>query len=218
MSKSACLLFLFLASNAWAIPQPVTPTDLSAASWISVRLDVRNITGPAGTGRLEASDLRSRVQAANEVWAQCSIRFTPKSARNVAARDLGVAYEPKSQDDLSRLAGALNPHGFNNAIPFTVAGPWRFYDPQSGLYLTGLGWAFTTDQGVIERIGAMIDSQRVHLPVAGLLIAHELAHALSLPHVTEKDNLMGPGGTSKLTPDQCRQARGFAATSLAAYR
>ena len=63
----------------------------------------------------------------------------------------------------------------------------------------------------------MIDSQKVHQPVAGLLIAHELAHALSLPHVAEKDNLMGPGGTFKLTVDQCRQAREFASSALTEF-
>jgi hypothetical protein len=205
----------FAATQAWAIPQP--PNLVGDAEWITLRLDVRNVTGVSDKGKLAVSDLRSRVGAANEVWSQCEIRFSSRSARNVSARDLGVSYEPKSQSDLSRLAEALNPHGFKEAIPLTIAGPWKFYDPQSGLYLTGLGWEFTTPQGRLDRIGAMIDSQRVHSPIAGLLIAHELAHALSLPHVVETDNLMGPGGTSKLTVDQCRQAREFASTVLVGF-
>jgi hypothetical protein len=218
MSKLAVLtaFSLLFGANAWAIPQPVNALA-DSAPWIVLRLDVRNVTGPGDSGRLPASDLISRVQAANEVWSQCSIRFTSRSARNVSARDLGVDYEPKSQSDLSRLASALNPHGFKDAIPFTIAGPWHFYDPGTGLYLTGLGWVFTNGSGTLDRIGAMIDSQRVHLPIAGLLIAHELAHALSLPHVAERDNLMGPGGTSKLTADQCRRAREFASTTLSGF-
>lgn len=224
MNKYAVLaVFMLLSgappSNAWAIPQPdnALPVIPASDAWITLRLDVRNLTGPADAGRLAASVLRSRVEAANLVWSQCSIRFTPRSARNVSARDLGVSYEPKSQDDLSRLAGALNPHGFKSAIPLTIAGPWRFYDAGTGLYLTGLGWVFTNQRGALDRIGAMIDSRRVHLPIAGLLIAHELAHALSLPHVAERDNLMGAGGTSKLTSDQCRQAREFVSTTLVGF-
>jgi hypothetical protein len=182
-------------------------------------VDARNLTGPEGAGALTEEDLRSRVEAANPVWAKCGLRFVPVSAQNVSARALGVAYEPKSQDDLSRHAGALNPNGFDgvDAIPFTIAGPWRFYDSGTGLYLTGLGWAFTSAPGKLDRLGAMVDAQRIHQPVAGLLIAHELAHALSLPHVAESDNLMGPGGTSRLTEAQCRQAREFASTTLKGF-
>ena len=49
--------------------------------WIDLRVDVRNVaTGPRDAGRLPASDLRSRLQAANDVWSQCSIRFSPEEA------------------------------------------------------------------------------------------------------------------------------------------
>lgn len=181
-------------------------------------MDARNLTGPAGTGQLSESELRALVTASNSVWTPCSIRFTPVRTANVSSEALGVAYEPKSQADLSRLASALNPKGFEgtDALPFTVAGPWRFYDAGTGLYLTGLGWVFTSPQGKLDRIGAMIDAQRVRQPVAPLLVAHEMAHALSLPHVAEQDNLMGPGGTSKLSPAQCEQARAFARRALSA--
>jgi hypothetical protein len=216
-----------MTNGVWKVLPILVAGALAGPAWASIpphgidlvlNLDVRNVTGPRGAGSLPLSDLKAGVEAANRVWEQCSIRFVAKHAANVAADELGVAYEPRSQDDLSRLASALNPHGFGDEIPLTIAGPWRFYDSQSGLYLTGLGWVFTKDSGGIDRIGAMIGSQKIHAPVAGLIIAHELAHALSLPHVSEKDNLMGPGGTFRLTPGQCQQAREFAGTSLRAFK
>lgn len=196
-----------LAQFAWGAPM------------INLRLEARNITGPLEAGRLAESELRASVDAANAVWSQCSMRFTTISARNVSAAALGVPYEPKNQDDLSRLAGALHPRGFEgaDAVPLTVAGPWRFYDAATRLYLTGLGWVFTNPQGKLDRIGAMIDSQRIRLPVAGPIIAHELAHALSLPHVAESDNLMGSGGTNRLDDNQCQKARLFASTVLKGF-
>ena len=210
-TRGRLLLALVLATAVGSAQASIPPRRLT------LNLDVRNVTGPLGMGKLGAADLRAGVEAANKVWEQCSISFTALSATNVAAETLGVAYEPKSQDDLSRLAAALNPHGFGHAIPLTIAGPWNFYDKPTGLFLTGLGWVFTGPGGGIDRIGAMVGSGKIHDPIAGLIIAHELAHALSLPHVTEKDNLMGPGGTIRLTPEQCRQAREFAGTTLASF-
>ncbi len=197
------------------LTKPLTQLE---PSWpeLKLRIDVRNLVGPNEAGKLTVEQLDSRVEANNLVWAQCGIRFIARARINVTAGELGIPYEPKSEEDLSKIAVALNPHGFDGAVPLTVAGPWQFYDPHVGLWLHGLGWVFTLGQK-IDRIGAMVSALRIFLPTGGAIIAHELAHALSLPHVAESDNLMGPGGTNTLTLAQCRQARNFSETALADF-
>lgn len=205
---------LGLAPEALALPAPARPMPPlePALPPLSLKVDLRNLTGPDEAGRLEESELISKLDAANRVWSQCAIQFSPRSFANVSTQALGVPYAPQSQDDLSRIASALNPDGFT-AIPLTVAGKWEFHDNGSGLFLTGLGWVFTNSSG-IDRIGAMISNTKLSDPSAGPIIAHELAHALSLPHTAEERNLMGKAGTNELTREQCNQARGFAQNSL----
>src|SRR5256885_16536238 len=114
------------------------------------------------------------------VWSQCSIRFVTRSVANVLAVQSGMPYPPQSRADLERIAHALNPNGFNQAIPVTIAGPWNFYDPDFKLYLNGLGWVFYVQAGVI-RIGAMMSSLKLSKPEGTAIIAHELGHTPSLP-------------------------------------
>ncbi len=209
---------LTLSAAAWAVPTPPdAKKDLIPleSGWplISLYVDVRNLTGPGGTGTLPESKLASRIDEVNKIWSQCAIKFVVHSALNVSAEKLKIPYSPRSQDDLGKIAEALNPHGYHDAVPLTFAGPWNFYDSRSGLYLNGLGWVFTNNQG-LDRIGAMVSATKIFIPAGGAIIAHELAHALSLPHVANPKNLMGPGGTEDLTEDQCKQARNFSEIAL----
>lgn len=212
---------MFLGLNqAWAIPTPVEKLNLASLerSWptLILKIDVKNLVGPQDAGKLTNEQLKSRVDAANEVWTQCAIQFVPRVVQNIEAQALNVPYRPQSSEDLSKIAATLNPNGFEKALPFTIAGPWNFYDKTSGLYLTGLGWVFMNGPK-INRIGAMVSADKAFLPKGGPIIAHELAHALSLPHTVEAQNLMGSAGTNTLTHDQCVQARKFAQSSLATY-
>ncbi len=202
---------------AWATPIPVkmsAPEVLKPlkAEWepIVLRLDVRNLTGPQDEGVLPKDLLRVRISQANIIWAQCGIRFVARSIANVSAVKLKVPYEPQGQNDLSTIASALNPNGFDEAIPFTLAGPWRF--SENGFSFYGLGWVFTRSDHEIDRIGAMIGAQRIHEEWAPQLISHELGHAMSLQHSPDQNNVMAGG--DRLTPEQCDQSRDFAQASL----
>lgn len=186
-------------------------------STITLRVDVHNMVGPKDAGKLKKGVLRSRLAKANLVWSQCGIQFKPHVVNNVVAADLNVPYVPASQTDLSKIAAALNPNGFHDAIPLTFAGPWNFYDAGTGVYLIGLGWAFMKNPTTIDHIGAMVDATRIFLPQSGLIIAHELGHTLSLPDGGGHDTLMGAGGTQNLTLNQCTQARGFAESALTGF-
>lgn len=203
-------LNLLWGAQALAIPAPPSEQELV------LRLDFKNLTGPDGEGLLTKEEMTSLLVRVNEIWSQCSVRFVTRLVENVNARSLGVPYQPKSQDDLSRIAAALNPGGFDHAIPLTVAGPWEFFDRNTGLFLHGLGWVFTRADGAgIERIGAMIDARKIRWRTHGEIIAHELGHTLSLSHHPDPANVMN--GDSKLTPEQCTQARGFSLARLPGF-
>jgi hypothetical protein len=199
---------------------PAHPLPALDPNWtkISVRVDVSNLVGPGETGKIPEEDLVSKVGGINEIWSQCALEFVPRTASNISTEKLKIPYGPKSQEDLSKIAEALNPNSsFNGGIPLVVAGPWNFYDAGTGLYLSGLGWVFTGTANRVDRIGAMVDSQKFYRPRGPAIIAHELAHALSLPHIGELKNLMGPGGTDDLTRDQCLQARQFTQEKLRTF-
>lgn len=203
-----------LSASAFAAPTPpkaLLPLEPGLPE-LKLKVDFRNLMGPQNAGKLDEKDMEARLESANEVWNQCSVRFVARSVSNISSVPMGIPYTPKSQDDLGKIATALNPNGFG-AIPLTVAGPWNFFDSGSGLYLNGLGWVFVNEKG-LDRIGAMISANKFFDRSAGPIIAHELAHALSLPHAAEAKNLMGAAGTNDLTVEQCRQARRFAELTL----
>ncbi|MGZ3697562.1 MAG: hypothetical protein ACXWP5_05615 [Bdellovibrionota bacterium] len=176
-----------------------------------IQVDIHNLVGPHAAGAVSPGQMASRLELANQIWEQCEIQFVARTRRNVSTERLKIPFEPRSQEDLSKIAEAINPRGFHRAIPLTFAGRWGFFDSGSGLFLTGLGWAFWNDTK-LERIGAVVDERRIFANDAGALIAHELAHALSLPHIPGK-NLMG-SGAPVLTPEQCEQARKFTETVI----
>ena len=130
---------------------------------VTLRLDVRNLTGPSDAGKLTWEQMTAKLEEVNRIWSTCQIRFVSRSASNVAAASLQIPYEPQSQGDLHKIARALNPNGFNGAIPLTIAGPWNFFDHETGVWLHGLGWAFyrPADKQVVY-IGAMIGAQRLN--------------------------------------------------------
>lgn len=207
-------LVLFGASAALAAPVPVKPLRALERGWteLNLRVDIRNLTGSNDLGRIPEAELIRKMEDVNSIWAQCSVKFTPRYVSNVSAEKLKVPYQPQSQEDLGKIAVALNPDGYP-ALPVTVAGPWTFLDPGSGLYLSGLGWVFLNAKG-LDRIGAMISATKIFDPTGVPILAHEIAHALSLPHSSIRDNLMGGAGTNDLTSEQCVQARRFVELAL----
>lgn len=218
-SISLLIAVLFSGAAAQAMPIPATALPTLASGWkpISLRVDVKNLMDDDSNHRIADELLVDRMKLVNNTWSQCAIRFLVRSTGNVSSKDLKVKFNPTSQGDLSELAHALNPKGFKGAIPVTVAGPWSFFDPNTGVFPFGLGWVFpgNTEKDPVSRIGAMISIKKIHGDDAGLIIAHELGHALSLGHSADGENLMLGG--PKLVREQCDQARGFAERFLAEF-
>lgn|GEM_PF-3772084 len=210
-----CLLLPIVSGSAFAaIDLGAAKRALLEATWpeLSLSTDLSNLTGPAGEGMRGESQLKEKLLDVNGIWSQCGIRFVARKLRNVSASELGVTLNPKSQDDLGTIHGAAYPKGHENAIPAMIAGAWNFVDAGFGLYMYGIGWAFTREGGALDRLGAMVSSTQIDQSPAGTLLGHELGHALTLGHSSLSDNVMAGGAT--LTRDQCEQSRRFVQTSL----
>ena len=159
--------------------------------------------------------MRSLLGGINQVWSQCGIEFLPARLANVSAGDLKVSYSPRSEGDLSAIAAALNPQGYGNTLPLTIAGAWNINN--NGWIISGLGWAFVRPNHELDHIGAMVDAKSLQGPNAADLLAHELGHALSLQHATEESNVMIPEAHTlgkRFSVAQCEQARGFTQSVL----
>jgi hypothetical protein len=198
----------FCTSSAWALSEPARET-------IQLRLNFRNVVAPDGKGRLSTRKAMPLFREINSIWKQCGIQFALTHFGNTSAKQLDLPYPPQSQADLSTIDAKMNARGFGGAIPLTIAGPWSFFDPISQVYLNGLGWVYANGTGV-SKVGAMMSAKKLVAPEAGLILAHELGHALSLPEGGD-GTLMGPG-TPVLSADQCEKTRAFAQAYLGEFR
>jgi hypothetical protein len=209
---------IFLSFLLFTLTSNAMPTPPLESAWpkISLKLEIRNLTDVDGSGKLDEKDLRAAATSINEIWSECSIQFVLQKVRNVSAAALKVAYVPQGQEDLGKLEAALNPSGNYASIPLTIAGPWTFYDPASGVYPFGYGWVFHDGQK-LNRIHAMISSTRFKVKTSREIMAHELGHALSLPENGSGDDIMGKG-VGHVSMPQCLQTRAFAISALSQFR
>ena len=193
---------------------PIPPLE---NTWpvISLKLEIRNLTGENHHGQLEEADLKAAAYKINEIWSQCSIQFVLQSARNVSALQLNIPYLPQGQEDLGKIEAALNPNGYTS-IPLTIAGPWNFFDPSSRVYPFGFGWVFH-DGKKLGRIGAMVSATKFKDKAAREIMAHELGHVLSLPENGNGEDIMGKG-IAQVSMPQCLQTRSFAISALSQFR
>lgn len=219
-ARLAPLLLVLLAETAWAAPDPAAGR-LPKQVWpeMNLRLDIGNWEGPKREGHLSDRQLSKKIEEINDVWLQCGIRFVPRRIVIAQSHRMGLPYEPASQSDALKIWTALHPlKGMDGGIPLAISGPWKFFDPDYGLFLKGLGWFFARGDGSLERIGAMVSNDKIHDTTAGALMAHELGHVLSLGHSPAKDNLMGGAQPPGLTPSQCVQSRTVAKSYFRDYQ
>ncbi len=128
---SAVLLLILSTAgtfSAFAMPAPAE---------ITLRVDVRNLVGPEGTGKLDDQVMVSLIEKASMFWRPCGVRFMARSTGNVDAVANQVPYRPKNQDDLGKILAAMDPNKDHTGIPVMIAGPWDYKDASYGLYLWG---------------------------------------------------------------------------------
>ena len=154
-------------------------------------------------------EVQSLMARANEVWAQADIRFEVESIVHE-----GVANEAEL---MAVAAGSPTPPTLiNNALPRgqLLSGRWDVFLMHDLSVVAGAPGVFFANLPAV--VSSEVDPAGLNHP--GRILAHELGHSLTLPHVpcTPEGNLMSPGCDSadrtRLSDDQIAAARAQAST------
>ena len=160
---------------------------------------------PAADCHLTDDDIRRVVGKANAIWAKAGIRWDlGPIVREAAARpdDYRAARDAGARDPLGLLR-LLAPEGSRSAGGVDVYYIHAF--EANGVYLGGRT-AFVQEVAKLRPVPGGIDEP---LP---RVTAHELGHALGLPHRQDRTNLLASGTTgTTLNRDEVDRARRRAA-------
>jgi hypothetical protein len=188
----------WIAAASARAAEPLPPLS------IPVRIHlVASAAEPALATTLGAEDARRVLAAVNTIWAQAGIAFvaeavgaTTASPRPGVARDDGDRWVVAAMPRERLLRGGLNIFYVKRLVP-------------NGFYADGL--IFVKDTARLEPVPGGLDEP---LP---RVTAHEIGHALGLPHRQDLVNLMASGKNGfLLDANEIAIARATAQARLAA--
>jgi len=198
-----CTLLAWFALNPDAGAAELSRPKFSFSDWLiaPVRVHLLAATnGPAIHTTLTNSDVARVLKKMNGIWSQAGISFWLESLVREESLNQGYTARMGLPDDLRGLL-SLRPEASRATNLFHIYYVKRF--SANGVYL---GEAmFVKDTAKLEPVPGGIDEP---LPRVS---SHELGHALSLQHHTNRHHLMFRGTTgTNLDAVEIRQARAVA--------
>ena len=180
------------------------------------------------------TDLRPLFAGVNEIWGQGKIRFSPGRPEQLLPADVAAEkefadlFKPNVPSAYVRLHQPRILHRMIPDLPdrgkvFRVVVLYTMPDAFGAVYMPKKGVVLMPQvkfAGLIDKGGVWKDGSPVFFAQSNIL-AHELGHALGLPHVSTQGNLMidgrlreggGVGPGTKLTEKQIQVARAQAKT------
>ena len=186
---------------------PLPPDTPSATTTLELPVRIHLLSSRLGTidASLTDQEVESLLQRVNEVWSEANIVWELESIIREQA-EAEDQLEPALQGAVPLthdLIAAVVPRGH------LFAGKWDVF------IMRDLAVAGAAPGLYFSSIPAVVSSEvdPAGLGDPGRILAHELGHSLTLPHVpcTPAGNLMSPGcnseGRTRLTPLQIQQAR-----------
>ena len=183
---------------------------------------------------LKATNLRPLFAGTNEIWKKANLRFVADRPQQMVAADMSMEKEfadlfkpevPKAyiRQHQSRILHKMLPDLPDRGKAFHVVLIYTMPDAFGAVYMPSKGIVLMPQvkfAGLIDEKGVWKDGSPVFFAQSNIL-AHEIGHSLSLPHVSIQGNLMidgrlregsGVGPGLDLTPAQIQVARKQAQT------
>ncbi len=183
---------------------------------------------------LKATNLRPLFAGTNEIWKKANLRFVADRPQQMVSADMSMEKEfadlfkpevPKAyiRQHQSRILHKMLPDLPDRGKAFHVVLIYTMPDAFGAVYMPSKGIVLMPQvkfAGLIDEKGVWKDGSPVFFAQSNIL-AHEIGHSLSLPHVSSQGNLMidgrlregsGIGPGIELTPAQIQMARKQAQT------
>ncbi len=165
---------------------------------LKLALRIVHFQGEHSSHVLSAKEASRLIQEVNGFFTSCRVSFVLERLDSVNAALHGLPERPSSLEELDPIRARLKD---SNRLLIVQTGAWR------GTLASANAWTVLPGEGPL---GTVMESTYAR---HARLIAHELAHALNLDHVTDRQNLLHPvlhPDSSALTQEQCTQMRSAA--------
>lgn len=187
--------------GAWilALLPLLSPQGL-ASQWVDepelkLALRIVHFQGEHSSRVLSAQEARHLIEEVNGFFTSCRVSFVLEQLDSVNAALHGLPERPSSLEELDPIRARLKD---SNRLLIVQTGAWR------GTLAKANAWTVLPGEGPL---GTVMESTYAR---HARLVAHELAHALDLDHVTDRQNLLHPvlhPDSSALTQEQCTHLR-----------
>ena len=173
-------------------------SQLAGEPELKLALRIVHFQGEHSSPILAPKEARHLIEEVNGFFTSCRVSFVLERLDSVNAALQGFPERPSSLEELDPIRARLKDP---KRLLIVQTGAWR------GTLATANAWTVLPGEGPL---GTVMESTYAR---HARLVAHELAHALDLDHVTDRQNLLHPvlhPDSSALTQEQCTHLRSAA--------